>query len=881
MFQHYSLLLFTTNLAYSKQAIVLLCLAIFVCVFALIINHNKTYNDQYINRSVTVFPIKTARLLLLFGAFMPALTGGVYSFIVSEFNITFFIAIVFGIIAFSLYLLSFKVQYLKTNINLVIKWLFYIFIILTLFNNYLTQLHAFYFSSILVTSSLATIMIDRVKPYFYFAFTVTVIAAIVAWLVDKPEVDPFVFVLCILCQLIIVYLMILVKLNLNDKLLFADDAINNGNSLVLAANDKGDIVYVSKNFERILGYSEAEIMGQGWWKIRSKDEAQNKKEQDAIVKMDNYDSVVSKVIAKDDKAHWISWLNKRMDNGLIVGIGSDITEEKALQEKYQNMVENAVDIIYTINNNGVFTYCNQAVLAVTGYVSNELMGLTYLDLIQEDWRMRTAEFYYGQLKNKIAESYFEFPAVTKNKQTIWLGQTVTSVIDKNTNTLTGFQCVARDVTTRVLAEQALENNRKQLEIRNTIVQKILASASEEQMIKEVLLQLKQDVVATKHYGLSMYNLEKNIGTTTFIDSHTNYEFVTASYDLSETSSILTLHQNKIYYCENLALKTNPSIWEIKQLSEGAHTLIAIPIYIKNTLYGAMHLSHTAINAFNEQHQQLFKEIADNIAINISRVRYSDIITEINNDVNQNIAYAKRIQQAIIPPQNYLQQYIPQSFLYLKQRDTIGGDFYFVTQRDQYTFLALGDCTGHGVSGALLTVLSTNYLTQAISELRLIDPALIIEHLNTSITHSLNRNNTNDIRDGLDLCMCVIDAKAKAMFFAGAMNSIYVIKNKHFMEYKATRMTVGGLLYDFKQNYYETCVIPYVEGMQVYLSTDGYTDQISPIENKKYGKIKFKELLKNIATLTISEQLTQIENTHEQWKRNMAQTDDIGVIGFKF
>lgn len=861
----------------------ILAIAISIAIVAILINNNKTYNNDYVNSEATNFTITTGRLLCLFASFMPSLTGLAYCLIIGELNDTLIINIVFGMFCFGVYLMSFKSGYIIKNLNRIIVITYFFFVALTLFNNYITHLHSFYFSTILVTVSLATIVIDKTKPFFYFAIVTGLLTVLVTFTVTKAIVPPFIFLFCVLCEITVVYLMILVKLNLNDKLMFADDVINNGNSLVLAANAKGEIIYASKNFERILGFTEDEVLGNGWWKIRSANSEDNSKEQNAVVEVEDQDVVTSKIVAKDNSIHWIKWLNKRMKSGLVVGIGSDVTAQYLLEERYQTMVENASDIIYTTNNIGLFTYTNAASLNVTGYEVTELIGINYLDLVHPDWKIKIGKFYYNQAVTNLDKSYCEFPIVTKLNKQVWIGQTVTLLKNDETNVFEGFQSVARDITTRVIAQQELEENRKQLEIRNTIVEKILAASTEAEMISDVLLQLKQVVPNTKHYGIAMYDVDKNVGVTNYIDALKNYEQCTSVYDISTTSSLEALLQNTAYYCAQLSVNENPSIYEIKWIALGIETVSITPIFINGTLYGAINLLDTSINAFTTKQQQLLRDIANNIAINISRVRYSDIITEINKDVSENIAYATRIQQAIIPPDDYLTTYFPNSFLYLQQRDKLGGDFYFATQRDQYTFLAVGDCTGHGVSGALLTILSINYLTQAISELRLTDPALIIEHLNNSITTSLNKNNKSrdEMRDGLDLCMCVIDHKAQAVFYAGAMNAIYTVHNDVLTEYKATRMPIGGILYDYKTNFYETHVISYSQGMNMYITTDGYTDQFEPITQKKYGKNKFKQLLKNIAVLTPTEQKNAIHQSHEDWKRNALQTDDICVIGLQF
>ncbi len=875
--------LFTSplELVYTPWFVVL-CTILLVGLITFFITKNKTYNNDYVTTEATTFSLSAARIMLLLGALMPAITGFLYSLIINELDTTLYINLAFGLACFVVYLMSFSVSFVLNNPNLFIKLFYCLFVLITLTNNYVSHIHPFYFSAMLIAIGIATIIIDRVQPFLYFALTIILCVCMVAFITTNPVVPSFVFIICVLCQILVVYAMILVKLTLSDKLMFADDVLSNGNSIVLAANTKGDIVYVSKSIKNQLGYTEEEVMGQGWWKIRSANPEENTKEQTNIVNVAHEDVVTSKVIAKDGSTRWIKWLNKRMSNGLVVGIGSDVTDQRLLEERYQHMVETVADIIYTTNFNGTFTYTNSAVLAITGFSSADLIGSNYIALIHPNWKEPAAKFYYNQVITKTEKSYYEFPIITKQNAEVWIGQTVTALINTETQRFEGFQTVARDITTRVLAEQKLEENRKRLEILATIVEKILAATTEEDMLTKVLLALQPVVNMATNYGIAMYNLEKNIGVTTYIDINNESKINTRTYNIANRARLEVLQKNEIYSCNNLPEKQELSAAEGKWLNNGIKTIVAIPIFVNGTLYGAINLLHNNANAFTTNQITLLTDIANSIAVNVSRIRYSDIITEINNDVTDNIAYATRIQEAIIPPNNYLTQYLPQSFLYLQQRDKLGGDFYFATQHDEFTFLAVGDCTGHGVSGALLTILSINYLAQAINQLNIVDPALIIEHLNNSVTQSLNKNSVtmDDMRDGLDLSMCVIDNKAKAIFYAGAMNSLYIVHNNTLKEYKGTRMPIGGIIHDYKNNFYETHAIPYVEGMNLYLTTDGYTDQFDPITRKKYSKPRFKELLLAIAQLPIEEQKNKVQQSHNDWKRSVAQTDDICVVGIK-
>lgn len=238
----------------------------------------------------------------------------------------------------------------------------------------------------------------------------------------------------------------------------------------------------------------------------------------------------------------------------------------------------------------------------------------------------------------------------------------------------------------------------------------------------------------------------------------------------------------------------------------------------------------------------------------------------------------------MPKLSVLQNTVPESFLFFSQKDVLGGDFYWFDNIEDKTYIVVGDCTGHGVSGALLSILASDIIKQAVLELRLTDPGMILQHLNYKILSTLNQSthNTieeNEIVDGLDISFAVINHQQNSIYFSGAMHNAYIIREQELIELKGNRKPIG-VSYPNENNFYGTHVLSLKKNDLLYFFTDGYCDQFHHQTSKKFGKLQFRELLLKIRTLPFSEQHQQVLETHKNWKGELDQTDDICVIGLK-
>lgn len=253
-----------------------------------------------------------------------------------------------------------------------------------------------------------------------------------------------------------------------------------------------------------------------------------------------------------------------------------------------------------------------------------------------------------------------------------------------------------------------------------------------------------------------------------------------------------------------------------------------------------------------------------------------IISLKNSEIIDSIIYAKRLQEAIMPPQEEIYNNIPESFILYKPKDIVAGDFYFAEQKGDHFFVAAADCTGHGVPGAMVSVVCSNALNRAVVELELVKPGEILDKVTELVVETFKKSH-HDVKDGMDISLCVINIKTGEVAWAGANNPLWYVNNEELTEIKATKQTVGKSD-DYKR--FTTHFLQLAKGTLVYLFTDGYADQFGGPNGKKFKYKQLADLLISNKNLSMQEQRSRLEKAFMEWKGNIEQVDDVCIIGLK-
>ena len=249
-------------------------------------------------------------------------------------------------------------------------------------------------------------------------------------------------------------------------------------------------------------------------------------------------------------------------------------------------------------------------------------------------------------------------------------------------------------------------------------------------------------------------------------------------------------------------------------------------------------------------------------------------------VTDSIHYAKRIQEAILPPSNLVKQILPESFVLYKPKDIVSGDFYWIDKKNEWNYFAAVDCTGHGVPGAFMSIVGYNLLKDILKNTDSIEPSIIMDKMNDGVAHTLHTNTTSgkQTKDGMDMTLCAINYKTLELQFSGAFNPLYIIRGEELIQYKADKFPVGMFIGE-KQKFTNHC-IQLQKGDTIYIFSDGYADQFGGPKGKKFMAGNFRQLLSDVSKMPIEKQKTLLNQTIEEWRGNLEQVDDILIIGVK-
>lgn len=324
---------------------------------------------------------------------------------------------------------------------------------------------------------------------------------------------------------------------------------------------------------------------------------------------------------------------------------------------------------------------------------------------------------------------------------------------------------------------------------------------------------------------------------------------------------------------------NDGVWN----NEGVaiHIKIIPPFWKTNLFYAfCILLAILSVIIYNRLRTRKIKK--EKKILETKVVERTKELAEKNRDILSSIQYAKRIQEAILPPLEQIYSHFPKSFVLYKPKDIVSGDFYWFAEKNGKKIIAAVDCTGHGVPGAFMSMIGHNLLNQIVIENGITDAAQILNMLNDSIVNSLKQDGGGKLetRDGMDVALCVIENNSYNVQFAGAFRPLYILKGANLEKIDGNKFPIGGLkTVDDKTFIAHT--IQLKEGDTIYMFSDGYADQFGGKEGKKFMVKRFRDTLLEVANLSMKGQHRKLDEVFSQWKGNYEQVDDILIIGIKF
>jgi serine phosphatase RsbU (regulator of sigma subunit) len=267
-----------------------------------------------------------------------------------------------------------------------------------------------------------------------------------------------------------------------------------------------------------------------------------------------------------------------------------------------------------------------------------------------------------------------------------------------------------------------------------------------------------------------------------------------------------------------------------------------------------------------------KLLAEKVAIDAQKI----IIENAHKEITDSINYAKRLQHAIFPPTDFITTNFPESFILYKPKDIVAGDFYWAEKIEDLFFITAADCTGHGVPGAMVSVVCSIALNRTVNEFGVTDTGKILDKTRELVIDTFTKSNA-EVKDVMDISLLCIDKQNQKIFWSGANNPLWFVENGELKEIKADKQPIGKT---DNPKPFTTYEIEFKENLTFYLFTDGLADQFGGPKGKKFKYKQFEEILISINDKTMQEQCEIINKQFEDWKGELEQVDDVCVIGIK-
>lgn len=322
--------------------------------------------------------------------------------------------------------------------------------------------------------------------------------------------------------------------------------------------------------------------------------------------------------------------------------------------------------------------------------------------------------------------------------------------------------------------------------------------------------------------------------------------------------------------------------------------IAVPIIYNKKVIGVIDSEHPDRNFYPPEDLEILTTIANMAATKLVQARHAEELriyqekleqlvfertAELErqkSEITDSIEYARTIQTAILPTDNLLNELLGEFFVLYKPKQIVAGDFYWAEQRDDLTFLAVADCTGHGVPGAMVSVVCSNALNRSINEFNLHSPDKILDKCRELIIETFSKGE-NDIMDGMDISLSVFNKNKKEVHWSGANNPIWIVNANGLKEIKPDKQSVGQ---NYNKRDFTAHKISLSKGDIIYLFSDGYADQFGGEKGKRMKYKRFAEIILSLYPSSMPDQKNKLQEEFDKWRGDVPQLDDVCIVGVK-
>lgn len=536
-------------------------------------------------------------------------------------------------------------------------------------------------------------------------------------------------------------------------------------------------------------------------------------------------------------------------------------ERERLHELHRLLADNTTDLVALHDDSGAYIYVSSSFKEVLGYGPRELIGMNPYSFIHPDDVPLVRDGLHKETLEGHNTGMVEIRFRHRDGHYVWLETRTTPIYDGSGKTVIKAQSASRDITERKQSEERL---RKSEAFTTNVLNSLsahIAVADQEGFILSVN-------EAWRQFG-------RLNGATDFSCTceGSNYFEVCRKAGAQGSEQAASALQGMLdvlegrkatYYLEYPCHSPGEERWFGMRVMrfENDESLIVIA-----------HENITNVKKAVQERDRTLLELEQRVLD-----RTKELNTR-NENITDSINYAKRIQVGLLPRHSMLAELFPKSFMIAQPQHIVSGDFFWCHQSRSRKIIAVADCTGHGVPGALMSIIGNNLLQQIVVDERIENPSEILELLDKGLMQAL-QGNTDEVQDGMDVCLCVVDTHFREIYFAGAMRPLFVTDQKgKVREVRGSRATIGGKI-EGESKVFETQRFSIEPGKRVYLSSDGYYSQFGGAHGKKFMKSRFRETLTSVQGLSMSQQGVSLQRIFDEWAGDHEQVDDVLVVGLE-
>ncbi|MCU0430457.1 MAG: PAS domain S-box protein [Cytophagaceae bacterium] len=511
---------------------------------------------------------------------------------------------------------------------------------------------------------------------------------------------------------------------------------------------------------------------------------------------------------------------------------AQIEQVNLAQQRTEQLLYNASEVITIYEKDGTMRYISPSVKRILGYSPEELIGSKGRTHTHEEDIEKSRIMFTNLLKGQGESDVIQYRFQKKDGTWIWLEAAGKNLMDDAS--VKGIVVNARDITVKIKAEQE-ERMRKNMQALSENSPDIITRVK----VDGHIVYINPSIVAYTGGSPQQY-----IGQSL--------------HDIKDQSEIMQSWGNAI-----------GSVLETQE-----------KVIVEATFKVDQVIRYMQINAIPEFAGDLLESVLL-VSHDVTEQKESELeIREKNKKINESINYSKRIQNAVIPDNRIISEIFPESFIFYHPRDVVSGDFPWIMRKGDDVYVAAVDCTGHGVPGAMLSLVGNFLLNDIIANNKGLSPAKALDEFDKQVNNTLNtEKNDSQIKDGMDIALCRINLKTKVVEYAGAHRPLYFINKGNLEEYKGDKWAIGGGVYRNQTNFTHHQV-QYQKGDSLYIFSDGLPDQFGGPLNRKFGPQRIKDLvLANHQDMKLS--YSTLVSEFEKWKEGQKQMDDVLLIGIKF